>query len=619
MISFFNKLGNTWVAKVIFVILLISMTAFFGLGGLSNIRSSDKTAIQVGSKKISMSEVMREFDLQRTQLSQLMGQYISPQQALELGLLQKTIQKQVSDAILEEIQENLGLTASDAAVRKYVERHPAFQDNLNQFDRNLFLAYLNQTHTTETQLAEQLRNELAEQHLKNTIRFVTPAPKLLAELQWKKQNEIRSIEALYIKQDDIQISQQPTESDLKDYYEAYLSDFMQPEQRDIIVVTLTPDLIAQNIKISQEQLNEIYEEEKETYAIPEKRRIYQIRFSDKNKAEQVLAELTPQNFMAKAMAQGQTAEETDFGFVTRTEMLEELADNAFSAKEKTIIGPIESAIGWHLILVDSIQPATHPNKDQIYTKIKQKLAASLAYEQMEQVSRTLEDLLGEGKTLSETAQQLKLPTHSLKKVDITGTNIPKELKNQELLQDVFTLKTGETTALINHQNGFVVAEVQKIQPAEPKAFDLVKAEVKKLWLQDQQKATLPTLTEQALTQMQQGNIPARLGQLIVTNKLTLKGDSQVPDAALPSIFMQSIGYKNAQAITLPDGSFINVVKVVKQPLMKPSEESDQAELVASQLATDIYDAIVATYAEQLGIQIHTDLIQNVFSIYQNEQ
>ena len=119
MISFFNKLGNTWFAKIIFIVLLISMTAFFGLGGLSNTTSTNKAAIQVGSKDISVAELVKAFDAQRTQLSQLTGQYISPQQALELGLLQQTIQKQISDAISAQIQEDLGLTASDAAVRKY--------------------------------------------------------------------------------------------------------------------------------------------------------------------------------------------------------------------------------------------------------------------------------------------------------------------------------------------------------------------------------------------------------------------------------------------------------------------------------------------------------------------
>ena len=619
MISFFNRIGNTWFAKAIFVILAISMVAFWGLGGISNTTSADKTAIRVGSKKISLNALAQAFDTERAKLSQLTGQYISPAQAISFGLLDKTVQNQVAAAITEEIQNDLGLAASDAAVRKYVERHPAFQDTLGNFDRNLFLAYLTQTHVTEAQLAEQLRNELSNQHLSNTIRFVAPAPQLLAQMKWQKQNETRDIEALLIKQEDIPVSKQPTEEDLKDYYEAYISDFMQPETRDIAVLSLTPEQVAKSVEIPKEQLDAIYEEQKESYAIPEKRHIYQMRFKDEAKAVAAKKDLTAQNFMIKAMANGQTAEETDFGTVTRTELLPELAEVSFSGKAKTIVGPVESPMGWHLILIDSIQPAAHPNKTDIYADIKQKMAATMAYDKMEETARNLEDLLGEGKSLQEAAKQLHLETLQFKKVDIAGESLPKKLQNKELMQDVFTLKEKEATALVDHNNGFILAEVEQIYPTQPKSFAFVKDDLKKLWHSEQQKAALPTLVEQTLNQMKSGNIPAKSGQLIVLHKLTSKGDKQLPTAALPEIFMQSVGYENAQAISLGNGTLISVVKGVKQPVMQSSAEPEQKELLSGEISDAIYSSIIASYANELGVQINTNLIQEAFSVYQTEQ
>lgn len=619
MISFFNRLGNTWFAKAIFVVLLISMTIFWGLGGIGNTIGSTKTAIQVGSKKISLNDLAHAFDEERAKLSQLTGQYISPAQAMELGLLQQTIQKQVTTAVNDAIRDDLGLAASDSAVRKYVERHPAFQDNLGHFDRNLFLAYLSQTRTTESQLAEQLKNELTEQHLNKTLRFVVPAPKSLAKMQWQKENEIRDVEALLINQNDIPLPKQPTEEDLKDYYEAYISDFMQPETRDILLLTITPNQLSKNIQISQDELNAAYEEQKDLYSIPEKRHIQQIRFDSQEKADAVKATLTTQNFMAKAMANGQTPENTDFGFVTRSELLPELAESAFSAKEKSIVGPIETSVGWQLILVDAIQPATVANKAKIYADIRQKLAAGVAYEKMEEMVRSLEDLLGEGKSLQEVASQLKLDTFSFKNVGINGANLPDDLKNTELLQDLFLLKEKEASALLDHGNGFVIGEVQRIQPAQPKPYSAVRSDLIKLWRTEQQKAALPDLTEQALTQMKAGNIPAKLGQAIVIHKLTFQGNSQLPAAALPNIFMQSVGYDNAQVVPLENGNLISVVKGIKQPVMNASAEPEQQELLAADIAASVYDAIVASYAEKLGVKVQKDVIQKAFSAYQNEK
>lgn len=619
MISFFNRLGNSWFAKVIFAVLLVSMTAFWGLGGIGTTAGSDKTAIEIGSKKITLTALEKAFNKERTQWSQLTGQYISPSEAIDIGLLQRAVQKQITLAVNEAIRDDLGLTASDSAVRKYVERHPAFKDNLGNFDRNLFLAYLSQTQTTEAQLAEELREDLAGQHLSNTIRFVAPSPEFLAKMKWQKQNEVRDVEGLLIKQDEIPLSKGPTEEDLKDYYEAYISDFMQPETRDILVLTLTPDQIAQNIQISQEQLESVYEEQKDSFVVPEKRHVFQIRFDNKDEAELGMSGLSSQNFMAKAMAKGQNVEETDFGMVTSAELLPELSEKVFVAKQKDIIGPIQSSMGWHIVLVDEIHPASNPNKAKIYADLRQKLAVAMAYDKMEEIARALEDLLGEGKPLKEVSEQLKLKTNLLKNVEIGGNNLSENYQNKELFQEIFVLKEKEVSALVDHNGGYIIAEVQKIHPAQPKSFAEVRSELKNLWRSEQQKAAMPDLVKQALTQMKAGTIPAKLGQVVVIHGLTTKGNAQIPSEALPSIFAQSVGYENAQEISLKNGAFINVVKGVKKPVMQDSLVPDQKEVLAGEIADSIYDSIVASYVEKLGIEIHFNVIQEAFAINQKEK
>ena len=619
MISFFNRIGNTWIARAIFAALGISMLAFWGIGGIGNTARPDQTAIQIGNKKISMMELAQEFDTERAKFSQLVGQYLSPKQAMEMGLLQQAVQKKVSDALSQAIQEELGLYASDAAVRKYVERHPAFKDALGNFDRSLFMAYLNQNRLTEPQLAEQLRSELANQHLSNTIRFVAPAPKVLAELYWAKQNELRDVEALLIETDKIKLNTNPTEEDLKDYYEAYASDFMTPETRDIAVLVLSPEKLAASIQIAQDQLDELYAEQKDSYALPEKRHVYQIRFTTKEDAEAIKSSLTTQNFVAKATENGQKENETDFGIVTRAELLTEIADAAFSANQPSIIGPVESPVGWHMIMVSQIQPAVQPSKAAIYADIKQKLAAKEAYDKLNEVTRSVEDLLGEGKSLADAAKTLNLSTQSFRNVDITGQNLPEAQKNQELLKELFTLKEGEATSLIENGNAYIIAEVSKIHPLQARPLAEVSSELRNLWRTEKQKEALADLSQEALTQIKKGTIPAKLGQVIVAKKVSLAtGAEDIPQAALPALFMQSLGYENAIATPLENGMLISVVKKVKKPIMNSSDLPDQTEQLAAAISTNLYNSLIAAYADKLKISVHTDLIQKAFAQYQTE-
>ena len=96
MITFFNKLGNSWVAKIILGFLALSMMAFWGLGGLTNLNMYNNEAITVGKISVSTQQVAQLFDQERKNLSaQIGGKYISPAQALEIGLLQKVIQEEI--------------------------------------------------------------------------------------------------------------------------------------------------------------------------------------------------------------------------------------------------------------------------------------------------------------------------------------------------------------------------------------------------------------------------------------------------------------------------------------------------------------------------------------------
>ncbi len=618
MISFFNRIGNTWVAKVIFGALGVSMMAFWGIGGIGNTASQDSTVLQVGGRKVSAMELNQAFDAERNKITKLTGQFLSPKQAMEMGILQVATQKKLTELLTEAIQEDLGLTASDSAVRKYVERHPAFKDAVGNFDRDLFMAYLSQNNMNDAQVAEQLRNELATQHLSNTIRFAAPTSKMLAEMKWRRQNEQRDVEALLIEMDKIAVNTKATEEELKEYYEAYLSDFMLPEMRDITLLSLTPALVAKTISVSDEELAALYEEQKESYVVPEKRSVLQMRFATKEAAEKMKKELTAANFKPKAIANGQTEEETDFGLVSQAELLPEMGEAVFKLNKNVVSNPIETEIGWHLALVSDIKVAEKPNKKKIYAEIKERLVADAAYGKLAEVTERLEDLLGEGLSLKEAAARLNLSTQDFAKVDMAGEKLPEDLRNQDLMQDVFTLKEKEVSALAEQGNGYLVAEVNAIYPVQAKEFSEVKKELNALWKAEQQKAALPDMLAKAEEQIQSGSIPAKLGQLIVAKKVSLAKENSLPAEALDTVFMQAAGYENAQTTALPNGALISVVKKIRRLPVDEKAMPDQMEQLSADNADTLYNGLVAEYAEKLGVEINTDAIQKAFSVYQSE-
>ena len=104
MIQFFIKIANSVIGKIIFVVLLLGMC--LGYGVLSRQSSFSGSVITVGGQSLSMQQLDKVFHQERQKLSALMGgQYISPKQALEMGLLNNIITQQKNEMILSEIKD----------------------------------------------------------------------------------------------------------------------------------------------------------------------------------------------------------------------------------------------------------------------------------------------------------------------------------------------------------------------------------------------------------------------------------------------------------------------------------------------------------------------------------
>lgn len=629
MMIFFNNLGNSWVAKGIFTALALSMVAFWGLGGLSNNNQYTEDAIVVGKRAVSANELLNAFNREHRNLTQMLGgQYISPQKAMQMGLGNQVVQQQVALLLNDQVKEGLGLTASNAAVQKYVEHHPAFADALGQFDKNLFYAYLQQQKMTEKQMADKLQDELSMQHLGYALKGIAYAPQSLTNIVYRYQNEARDVAAIAVDTSKIKLDAQPTNNELKEYYEAYADQFMAPEYRAFSVIRLTPDLMASRVVLSDEEIEEAFAAQKEQYVVPEKRAVSQMRFETEEAAKEAMVGLTAENFNARAEEKlNQTSEQTDFGFVAQNELLEEMAGPVFGAKKGAIVGPINSPVGYHVMLVRDIQASQTPSDDVIRGKIKEQLALNKTYDTMYETVKEVEDILGTGATLETAAEQLKLPILSIEKTDIagqlaTGDTLDDSLNNHEMLQNIFTLQKGDTTPMFENGTGYLVAQVNEITPVHQKDFADVRDEVVRIWTAERQKEKAESVTEALLADVQAGHaITGKTAfgdfDVIRATGIMRNNPQDLPVEAVEAVFAQKAGIENATVIPTRNGHLIAVTERISYPDETKNDEAvaaARAEL-QGQVGDDLMADVIAAYAEQIGVQINQKVIDKAFAVY----
>ena len=491
MISFFNKLGNSWIAKIICAALGLSMMAFWGLGGLSDGFSNSNKAITVDSNVITTTYLNQMLDRERAKISALTGQNLTVKKAIEVGLLDKTIQQLVAEQISQKISDKIGLTASDEAVRKYVERHPAFQDNQGNFDANLFYAYLGQLRMNQAELSEQLKKELSNKHLSIALSKAATQNKTIIENIANIQKEKREISALLLSEKDVPVGQ-ANETTLKEYYEAYQEEFTTPEYRQIQLLLITP---------------------------------------------------------------------ADF----------------------------------------------EGDKDT-------------AYDRMYQAVQNLEDALGAGTPLKEAAESLSLPKPKQITTDFSGLNqngnlSDKSLEKNPLLQEIFVLSSGESTSISDYENGFLVAEVEKIIPVALKPFEKVKTQVMDLWKSEEQKAKLPQIVQQIMdTLIEKGDWGKHKPIREVVEQTKAKN---IPMELLSEIYNQPVSVQNAKSYPVNNGSLIVTVnKVIPNTEAISDTERSEALGIYTQ---DLLTAIQESYTKDFDINVNEKVIKKFFSAYMTEE
>lgn len=630
MITFFNKLGNSWVAKIILGALALSMFAFWGLGGLANVSSYNTTndVVQVGKKGISVQQLHNAFESARKTLNQFAGQnYLSPAKAVETGLLDKVMQAEITTAVQDSLIDEMGLTASNESISAYIEQNKTFADNTGKFDKNLFYAYLMQSGMSETQLAHKLKKELAFKHFQDSILGLGYAPDVFVKAINAYKNEKRNVSALILNPHNIKVETTPTEDDLKNYYESYAEELMNPEFRTLTIALLTPDMMMDRVTVNEDDIALAYEEQKDKYNKPEERDLYQMFFKTQEEAEAVMETVTAENFIATASEKTtQKEEDTHFGYTAKNQLMEELADIVFDAEMNEVVGPIQSQAGWHILWVKDIKEAKITPEDEVKAEIKKALASEQTYDAIEDLSRQLEDILGAGKSLTDATTQLNIPTVQIKEIDVSGqlsdgSSLNPEYKNAELLQNVFTLKKGDVSSLIQHQNGYIIAQIDDITPVAVKSYDSVKDHLKSIWMEDQQKGAFDGIVNSFKEQIQKGKSVKDLAQTekgnfeLIEEEALLRSDTTIlPIQVINTVFNQEIGLNNVQSVPVNNSVILTVVNSVQKTIDTPITQ-ELTEQTKTATGVELDSGFFQAYFNRLGYTVNPNQLQTLINQY----
>ncbi|NQW12061.1 MAG: peptidyl-prolyl cis-trans isomerase [Alphaproteobacteria bacterium] len=620
MLQIIRSKVTTIFAKILFFLLIASF-AVWGIGDVFFGNPAGQSAVEVGDHvRVSAREAAMEFEQARRRI----GIPLSPEQAIQLGLLERVMDDMVTRGLITEATMRMGLAAADEPIADAIRDR--FRDSLGQFDRTAYQTFLAANGMTEDEFVADLRLSLARQQLVGAVIAGNEAavPKALVDALHAYRGETRIAEVLLLPAASMPAATAPGDATLTGFFDERKDDYETPEYRSLRWIAITPSTLADPASVSEDELRLAYDERSAGLGKPERRAVDQILFDDEAAARAAYDRLG-QGATFEALDDGAF----DLGTITRADLPTGTVDAVFSTTAGGVTEPVQSDLGWHLFRVRSIEPGETVAFEDIKDVLRQDLAREAAIDRVFETSNALEDALAGGATLKEAATQTGLSVASIANLDRQGRlksgDTATGLPGGSFLTSAFGTETGSQSSLQNDSDdGFFVLRVDSVEPPRIPALAEIRERLVADWRRDTQLTAAEDRAESLAKRASEGALLAKIAEdqgLAITQlpPLTRRG------GGLPSGFPQGLvailfDLAPGEVATAADDAGAAVVRLAEViPAATSGDQADQARAAVRQelengLEGDVLELLLADLEQEFTVSTNPGSVRRLYEV-----
>ncbi|MBT8119825.1 MAG: SurA N-terminal domain-containing protein [Gammaproteobacteria bacterium] len=394
MLQAINDRIKGWLGIVIVVLIGLP----FALWGIQSYfdDAGPRYAAKVNDSEISASEFERSVSMQRQSMMQQNGGKLPIEENV---LRERTLSQMINQRLLEGVTYENGYRISDAVLSQRIKQLFTVD---GEFDRQRFEATVASIGMNIPMYENALRNELRLQQLQSGIAnsaFVTRQE--VSDLA-KLSEQTRDISVLTFNVDHFSTAAKATDEEIKQYYQANLSQFMVPEKIKVDYVEITSDTLSENVEIDEDQIKKMYDDYVKSVVGREERQASHIliQTSENKAAAQIKIESLKKELelgadfaeLAKQHSEdpGSAANGGDLDWVALGEMVKPFEKALFALEKGAVSDVVETQFGYHLIkLVDVRSEPVVPfgvKRYEFEDEIKADSVASMFYDLSERLA-----------------------------------------------------------------------------------------------------------------------------------------------------------------------------------------------------------------------------------------
>jgi peptidyl-prolyl cis-trans isomerase D len=548
--------GAFLLGLVILAFVAFYIPDFLRATGRSQSRAGEVAWVE--GKPITSQEFLRIYRAQEQQYRQQLGGQFSPDLMRQLGFDNLVLRQLVQNQILLLEAERQGLSVTDQEISEFIVSFPAFQSEGKFIGREAYLNFLAQRSMSAPQFEQQMREDLLVQKLQSLVTDGVVVSDADLEEEYRRRNEKLHLEYVFVPKSEFEGQAQVTDEEARQTFDSDPKKYERPIQRKVRFITLTPQLFAASVSVSDREIERYYQQNSSRYETGEQVSASHILFkveagadeeAVRKKAEAVLAEAKAGADFAELARKysedtGSAANGGDLGLFGRNQMVPEFEAAAFALQEGQLSDLVRSTYGFHIIKLTGKQAAFVRSLDSVKDEIRNALTQEKAREKMDDaVASAAEKLRISG---SVDALSAEYPVLVPQETAFFGRGdfLPQLGNSPEATKAAFENEVGKVSSSIRLGNGYAFVQVLEERPAGIPDFEEVKEKVKSQ-LKERKVMDLARAKAESLREKLLNEGPEKAGIELLSTESFFRG-GQLPEAGRsPAV--------NARAFSLPTG------------------------------------------------------------------
>ena len=407
-----------------------------------------------------------------------------------------------------------------------------------------------------------------------------------------------------------------------------MEEVLAPELRNVSILSLDPFIISKELSPSEEKIKEEYQNQLASLTIPESRKLQQILVKKKEVATSVHRALANgKSFKAVATnTRGKLTNELDLGFLTRDDMLPNLAAEAFSTKRGSFTKPIKSPLGWHVIMVEKIKAGRQPKLEEVHKKLSNELAYEMALDDVVKRAERIEDALAGGASLETVGQEVRIKLLKTGFIDASGrdrTGKPVDFlpSDPKFIQSVFTSKKGEISSLIETKTGgYFILRVEEIKKPAKRPLQEVRGRLIEKWKSVQLDGMAKKTANEIKSKIEKG---IKIEEIAQSKNLLIKKtgpftrfsvgiESPTPKSIVEPIFELKLG--KSATVPTQGGYAVAILRTISLPnkIARKNEIKQLTKTLKTELAIDIFKTYTKALRQEFPVTINKTSLDTFF-------